>query len=240
MAYPITVFVLNIPQSMHWKGLWAMLRYHGEVDWKEEKALRQVSLLQRGGLGELISLRKNLSNVRCFGSMTILVSIKQQEKVDGMIAFERKEESVASEDESVIGAGLENMLGRRSDWEMEALKLLEKSNDRGESQNLSQQVCRLEKEFLGGNKAESREDKSLSLNEKRKIDRVIKKHRGKGIGDKENEVMNALLSYSDIINRKRVILKEAMKAWEVGKKLSISMKGDEREVVEDLMRLEGK
>ncbi|KAK8366429.1 hypothetical protein V6Z12_A02G119900 [Gossypium hirsutum] len=59
------------------------------------------------------------------------------------------------------------------------------------------------------------QDKSLSLNEKRKIDRVIKKHRGKGIGDKENEVMNALLSYSDIINRKRVILKEAMKAWEV-------------------------
>ncbi|PPR90015.1 hypothetical protein GOBAR_AA30663 [Gossypium barbadense] len=28
---PITVFVLNIPFSMHWKGLLAMFRFHGEV-----------------------------------------------------------------------------------------------------------------------------------------------------------------------------------------------------------------
>ncbi|MBA0696832.1 hypothetical protein Goari_003356, partial [Gossypium aridum] len=27
----MTVFVLNIPLSMHWKGLWVMFRFHGEV-----------------------------------------------------------------------------------------------------------------------------------------------------------------------------------------------------------------
>ncbi|KAH1115510.1 hypothetical protein J1N35_008888 [Gossypium stocksii] len=26
-----TVFVYNIPDSMHWKGLWALFRFHGNV-----------------------------------------------------------------------------------------------------------------------------------------------------------------------------------------------------------------
>ncbi|MBA0749841.1 hypothetical protein Gogos_003720 [Gossypium gossypioides] len=42
----------------------------------------------------------------------------------------------------------------------------------------------------------------------------------------------------DINNRKRVILREARKAWEIGKKLEFSVRGDDREVVEDIMRLE--
>ncbi|PPD76600.1 hypothetical protein GOBAR_DD26476 [Gossypium barbadense] len=28
---PIIAFVHNIPMTMHWKGLWALFRYHGEV-----------------------------------------------------------------------------------------------------------------------------------------------------------------------------------------------------------------
>lgn len=56
--------------------------------------------------------------------------------------------------------------------------------------------------------------------------------------DREDEVVNASLSDLDISNRKRVILKEAKKAWEIGKKLGFSIRGDEQEVVEDLMRLE--
>lgn len=28
---PITVFVYNILDSMHWKGLWALFRFHGNV-----------------------------------------------------------------------------------------------------------------------------------------------------------------------------------------------------------------
>ncbi|KAK5819726.1 hypothetical protein PVK06_024749 [Gossypium arboreum] len=37
---------------------------------------------------------------------------------------------------------------------------------------------------------------------------------------------------------KRLILKEARNAWEAGKKLGFSVKGDEREVVDEIMRLE--
>lgn len=28
---PITVFVYNIADSMHWKGLWALFRFNGNV-----------------------------------------------------------------------------------------------------------------------------------------------------------------------------------------------------------------
>ncbi|MBA0870965.1 hypothetical protein Goshw_019470 [Gossypium schwendimanii] len=82
------------------------------------------------------------------------------------------------------------------------------------------------------------QDKVLSINEKRKRDRAMKKQRGKGKVDREDTVVNASLSDLDISNRKRVILREARKAWEIGKKLEFSVRGDDREVVEDIMRLE--
>lgn len=53
-------------------------------------------------------------------------------------------------------------------------------------------------------------------------------------------VVNALLSNSNISNRKRVILNESRKAWEIGKNLGFSVWGDEREVVEEIMRLKGR
>ncbi|MFQ6640204.1 hypothetical protein Gotur_015458, partial [Gossypium turneri] len=55
--------------------------------------------------------------------------------------------------------------------------------------------------------------------------------KGKGILDREEAVVNALLSDSDISNRKKLILGEAKKAWEVGKRLGFSIRGDDREVV---------
>ncbi|KAK8339904.1 hypothetical protein V6Z11_A08G067700 [Gossypium hirsutum] len=30
-GFQITVFVYNIPASMHWKGLWALFSFHGKV-----------------------------------------------------------------------------------------------------------------------------------------------------------------------------------------------------------------
>ncbi|KAG8489324.1 hypothetical protein CXB51_017420 [Gossypium anomalum] len=42
----------------------------------------------------------------------------------------------------------------------------------------------------------------------------------------------------DISTRKRLILKEARNAWEAGKKLGFNVKGDKREVVDEIMRLE--
>ncbi|MBA0659887.1 hypothetical protein Goklo_011978, partial [Gossypium klotzschianum] len=63
--------------------------------------------------------------------------------------------------------------------------------------------------------------------------------KGKGILDREEAVVNASLSDSDISNRKKLILGEAKKAWEVGKRLGFSIRGDDREVVDEIMMLEG-
>ncbi|KAG8502521.1 hypothetical protein CXB51_001156 [Gossypium anomalum] len=43
---------------------------------------------------------------------------------------------------------------------------------------------------------------------------------------------------SDISNRREIILREAKQTWELGKKLGLSVRGDERDVIEDIMRLE--
>lgn len=51
--------------------------------------------------------------------------------------------------------------------------------------------------------------------------------------------MNLSLSDSDISNRRKVILREAKQTWEVGKKLGLSVSGEEREVIEENMRLKG-
>lgn len=53
-------------------------------------------------------------------------------------------------------------------------------------------------------------------------------------------MVNLSLFDSDISNRGKVILREAKKAWEVGKKLGLSIQGDERLVIEDLIRLEAR
>lgn len=39
-------------------------------------------------------------------------------------------------------------------------------------------------------------------------------------------------------NRGKVILREAKQIWEVGKKLGLRVRRDERDVIEDIMRLE--
>ncbi|KAH1064455.1 hypothetical protein J1N35_029442 [Gossypium stocksii] len=78
----------------------------------------------------------------------------------------------------------------------------------------------------------------LLIAKKKKRDRALRKQKGKGIVCREEVVVNASISDSDIINRKRVILKEARNAWEVGKKLGLNVRGDEREVVDEIMKLE--
>ncbi|PPS03258.1 hypothetical protein GOBAR_AA17405 [Gossypium barbadense] len=41
-------------------------------------------------------------------------------------------------------------------------------------------------------------------------------------------------------NRRKVILREAKKTWEVGKRLGFSVHGDEEMIIEEIMRIEGK
>lgn len=71
------------------------------------------------------------------------------------------------------------------------------------------------------------QDKFLSLNEKRKRDRALKKWRGNKIVDREEVIVNASLLDSNISNKKPVILREARAMWEIRKKIGFSIQGDE-------------
>ncbi|MBA0866546.1 hypothetical protein Goshw_022132, partial [Gossypium schwendimanii] len=79
----------------------------------------------------------------------------------------------------------------------------------------------------------------LTIMEKKKRDWALRRQKGKGISDREHAYVNASLSNLDISNRKRLILKDARNAWEVRKKLGFSVRGDEQEVIDEIMRLEG-
>ncbi|KAG8473214.1 hypothetical protein CXB51_035176 [Gossypium anomalum] len=82
------------------------------------------------------------------------------------------------------------------------------------------------------------QDSVLSTKEKQQRDRKERIRKGKMITRGEDPIVNLSLSDSDINNRRRVILREAKKTWEVGKKLGLSVRGDEEEVVEEIRRLE--
>lgn len=79
----------------------------------------------------------------------------------------------------------------------------------------------------------------LTSKEKQKRDKGGRKERGKTTSNDKERTVNLSLSDSDISNRKRVILREAKATWEVGKMLGFSVRGDEEEVIEEIIRLEG-
>ncbi|MBA0693253.1 hypothetical protein Goari_010747 [Gossypium aridum] len=79
----------------------------------------------------------------------------------------------------------------------------------------------------------------LTIMEKKKRDWALRRQKGKGISDREHADVNASLWNLDIGNRKRLILRDARNAWEVRKKLGFSVRGNEQEVVDEIMRLEG-
>ncbi|KAH1055292.1 hypothetical protein J1N35_033357 [Gossypium stocksii] len=83
------------------------------------------------------------------------------------------------------------------------------------------------------------QDIVLTTKEKKKRERGTRKSKGKGDSRDDESIVNLSLSDSDISNRRKVILKEAKKAWEVGKKFGFSVQGDDGLVIEELMRLEG-
>ncbi|KAL4282863.1 hypothetical protein GQ457_16G008650 [Hibiscus cannabinus] len=81
------------------------------------------------------------------------------------------------------------------------------------------------------------QDEVLSIKEKRKRDRTIKKSKKLG---KENSSFHSSRhspSESDIIQNQR-ILKSAKKAMEIGNKVGIQFIGDEEEILEDFVRAE--
>ncbi|MBA0620938.1 hypothetical protein Godav_006603 [Gossypium davidsonii] len=71
------------------------------------------------------------------------------------------------------------------------------------------------------------QDRVLTTKEKLNRDRGARKEKGKEDSRFDKSIANLLLPYSDINNRRKVILKEAKKPCEVGKKFSFSVQGDE-------------
>ncbi|KAK5771081.1 hypothetical protein PVK06_047256 [Gossypium arboreum] len=82
------------------------------------------------------------------------------------------------------------------------------------------------------------QDRVLSSKEKQKRDQSKRKGKSNEELRREDKVMNLSLSDSDISNRRNVILRKAKQTWEIGKKLGLSVRGDERDLIEDIMRLE--
>lgn len=83
------------------------------------------------------------------------------------------------------------------------------------------------------------QDGVLTTKEKQKRDRVLRKEKGKEAASNVQKIANLSLSDSDISNGRKVILGKAKKIWKVGKKLGFNVRGDERDVIEEILRLEG-
>ncbi|KAH1091961.1 hypothetical protein J1N35_019218 [Gossypium stocksii] len=83
------------------------------------------------------------------------------------------------------------------------------------------------------------QDIVLTKKQKRMRDRGAGNSKGKGASNLDESIINLSLSDSDISNRRRVILREAKKTWEVGKRLGFRMQGDEKVIIKEIIRLEG-
>lgn len=79
---------------------------------------------------------------------------------------------------------------------------------------------------------------ALTLKERQIRDRSLRKEKGKEKDSSAEKITNLSLSDSNINNRRRVILGEAKKMLKMGKKLGLRVRGDEREVLEEVMNIE--
>lgn len=65
----------------------------------------------------------------------------------------------------------------------------------------------------------------LSTKERKKRDNVLRREKNKEVSVVEHRIVNLSLSDSDISNKGKMILREPKNAWEVGKKLALSIQG---------------
>ncbi|KAK5818716.1 hypothetical protein PVK06_023660 [Gossypium arboreum] len=82
------------------------------------------------------------------------------------------------------------------------------------------------------------QDGVLSSKEIQRRDRNRRKGKSSAEPGSEDKVVNLSLSDSELSNRRKVILREVKQTWEVGKKLGLRVLGEERDVIEEIMRLE--
>lgn len=79
---------------------------------------------------------------------------------------------------------------------------------------------------------------SLLTKERKKRVWALRKEKRKELFEKEERIVNISLLDFDISNKERVILREAKNAWELGKKLGLSIRGDEKDVIDEILSVE--
>ncbi|KAH1091149.1 hypothetical protein J1N35_018406 [Gossypium stocksii] len=114
------------------------------------------------------------------------------------------------------------------------------SSDEIEEEFLQSRWSKRKKKSLNKKIKSMREiqDIVLTTKEKRRRDRGVGNSKGKGVSNLDESIINLSLSHSDISNRKRVILREVKKTWEVGKMLGFRVQCEEEVIIEEIMRLE--
>ncbi|KAH1063211.1 hypothetical protein J1N35_028198 [Gossypium stocksii] len=74
--------------------------------------------------------------------------------------------------------------------------------------------------------------------ERKKRDRTLQKEKGREQRKVNERVQYLSLSDSDLSNRMKVLRREAINTWAIGKKLGLSVQGDEEDVIKDIIRAE--
>ncbi|KAK5802318.1 hypothetical protein PVK06_029906 [Gossypium arboreum] len=109
------VFFDNIPKNMHWKGLWTLFSFHGEVIdafipvkrnkagiplhcWNYQTTRRVVEIW-----GELVAMGENFSMMHNFEKMDVLIITKQVKRIDEVIKIEVLSDEGFIEDHNLQG-----------------------------------------------------------------------------------------------------------------------------------------
>ncbi|KAL4366490.1 hypothetical protein GQ457_05G033220 [Hibiscus cannabinus] len=82
------------------------------------------------------------------------------------------------------------------------------------------------------------QNKSITASERRKMDKALRSRKWNKQFLKETKLSGKSLSDSDIKSRVSVLVKEAKQVLNLGKKIGVTIVGDENEVIKDLVSLE--
>ncbi|KAH1131041.1 hypothetical protein J1N35_002419 [Gossypium stocksii] len=131
----------------------------------------------------------------------------------------------------------------------ECQKLMEVENEEEEIEHVSKEfIGEVDKSDIGMERALNDvrdmglgvveiQSNSLTSKKRKKRDRAMLNEKRREFCKEDERIVNLSLSDSNISNRMRVILREANNTWAIGKKLGLSVHGDEKEEIEEIMRV---
>ncbi|TYI19650.1 hypothetical protein ES332_A07G179200v1, partial [Gossypium tomentosum] len=196
--------------------------------------------------GEIFAMGENFTMMNNFKNMDVLIITKQAKRIDEVITMEVLSDEgfivyhnsqgnllsipgvgvtnatlpiniISDLNNMGLGLGLEQLNGSETQCEDECGMGL---NSNEEAENHDSRPRKPEGKFFSS-----------------KIEGDIK---GKGILRSDDSVANLSISDFDVSNRRRVLLREAKKTWEVGKRLCFSVYGNEEQITGEIMKINGK